>query len=75
MDKRNPIIVLVSEADGISSKWASGNGYKPKKAKVTESSMIYDKWGKGNGYIRSEENQKKMAKLSDNISNKFKRSE
>ena len=67
--------VLVSEADGISSKWASGNGYKPKKAKVTESYMIYDKWGKGNGYIRSEENQKKMAKLSDNISNKFKRSE
>lgn len=25
--------VLVSEADGISSKWASGNGYKPKKRK------------------------------------------
>ena len=67
--------VLTSEAEGISSKWASGNGYKQKKAKVTESSMIYSKWGSGNGYIKTEVNQKKMAKLSDNISNKFKRSE
>lgn len=46
-----------------------------KKAKVTESSMIYSKWGNGNGYIKTEVDQKKMAKLSDNISNKFKRSE
>lgn len=67
--------VLISEVEEISSKWTFGNGYKQKKAKVTESSMIYSKWGNGNGYIKSEVNQKKMAKLSDNISNKFKRSE
>lgn len=67
--------VLTSEADEISSKWSSGNGYKHEKAKVTEPSIIYGKWGKGNGYIESEAKQKKIAKLSDNISNKFKRSE
>lgn len=67
--------VLVSEVDNISSKWSSGNGYKPGNAKVAESSTIYSKWGKGNGYIQSEVNQKKNAKLLDAISNKFKRSE
>ena len=58
----------VSKIDGISSKWAGGNGAEPSKPHMDSPDDIADKWGSGNGH-----KTQTLEEKADDIGSKWKR--
>ena len=65
---------VISIGDSISGKWKTGNGYNPseKKCTIDTPNKITEKWANGNGYVKRD-NEVELKKLSDSISEKFKK--